>query len=462
MSMPSPIVPGGQLRVVLGVTRARVLPLRVAYQGHEQVRVVATSSTAGEVLSAIEREQVDAAIVDEDLHGLDRTRLAALQASRLRWIVLSRQPESARWDGFDAVVLSPETDPGDILRALQAAPTPALRHRAARAATGRHRTRTTAPSSRQAIAVDAPLAANSISQVIALWSARGSAGKTTFGLNALALDGAVEPTVLVELETTAASLAAYLDDGRDSHPRRARATLLDLAGAQLRTAAEWDLALDRCLQSLGGSYSPYARLLCGVAHPEQRYKLAEPAAFVEALVTALRRHFARVLLDVGSDPLGGESTEALVASTALHLADHVLVIATPEPASVHRTCMAISEAGSRLDRPNVGLVINRVDPKLHGDVSWISNAVGLPIVAVLPADDRAQRQAVAAAAPVVRHPDSRLRRPLGRFLQELGSPPAVTSFVPAPRQQRRALSWPGWGQLRAALTFVPGSIGGSR
>lgn len=290
--------------------------------------------------------------------------------------------------------------------------------------------------------------------MIALWSGRGSAGKTTLALNALALGGAVEPTVLIELETTAASLAAYLDDGRDGRPRRARRTLLDLAGAQLRTPVEWDEALERSLQPLG-EYSPHARLLCGVAHPEQRYKIADPTAFVEVLVRELQSRFTRVLLDVGSDPLGCESTEALVASSALRVADRVLVIATPEPASVHRTCMAIGEAGHRLDRPGVSLVVNRVDSKLHRDVGWISAAVGLPIAAVLPADDGAQRRAVAAALPVVRDPGSRLRRPLGSLLEQLGSPPSVSAFAPSPRQARL-------GSFRAMLSFVPGAAGSSR
>ena len=111
--------------------------------------------------------------------------------------------------------------------------------------------------------------------MIAFWSGRGAPGKTTLALNCLALAGAVEPTVLVELDTVAASLAAYLDDGRQGRPRRARSTLLELAGARLRTAEDWDQALGGILQPLG-SFSPHARLLCGIAHPEQRAKLTDP------------------------------------------------------------------------------------------------------------------------------------------------------------------------------------------
>jgi MinD-like ATPase involved in chromosome partitioning or flagellar assembly len=462
MSIEIPLPPGGQLRVVLGVSRSRVLPLRLAYQGHDHVRVIASCATASEVLAALEQGEADGAILDEDLHGLDRARLGVLKERHWRLVLLSRQPESAHWEGLACPVLSPESDPIDILRALQRTAQGELTRRRPSNQPQAHPT-PRPPQSGKAEQPTANVPAElqaAKSEVIAFWSGRGSAGKTTLALNSLALGGAVEPTVLVELETTAASLAAYLDDGRDGRPRRARSTLLDLAGGQLRSSVDWDWALTRTLQPLG-SYSPHARLLCGIAHPEQRTKLTDPAAFVESLIGALRRHFLRVLLDVGSDPLGGESTEALIGSTALRLADQVLVVATPEPASVHRTCMAVREAGYRLDRHGVNLVINRLDPKHHGDVSWISGAVGLPVLATLPADDGAQRRAAEAAVPVVRDPDSRLRRPLARLLEQLGSPRSLDAFVvPAPRPRRRP--FPVWGQLRTALTFMLSTQGGPR
>jgi MinD-like ATPase involved in chromosome partitioning or flagellar assembly len=461
-------LPAGQLRVVLGVSRARVLPLRLAYEADEQVRVVGSCTTASEVLAALERGEADGAILDEDLHGLDRARLEALKERQWRVVLLSRQPESARWDGSPGAVLHVESDPIDILHALRrAAPGQSFQHRRPSQTPARpaRQSPTTAKGEQPAASLPGAAPASK-SRVIGFWGGRGGAGKTTLALNSLALGGAVEPTVLVELETTAASLAAYLDDGRDGRPRRARGTLLELAGAQLRTSDDWEMTLAQILQPLG-SYSPQARLLCGIAHPEQRSKLANPVAFVEALVGALRLRFARVLLDIGSDPLGGESTEALIASTSLRLADQVLVVATPDRPSVHRTCMAVGEAGHRLDRQGVGLVINRVDPKLHGDVSWISDAVGLPIVATLPADDRAQRRAIAAAEPVVRDPDSRLRRPLGELLEQIGSPRSLDAFAVAPRLPRRLFSSsnskiPMWGRLRTALTFVLSVLGGPR
>ncbi|MGI9145806.1 MAG: AAA family ATPase [Chloroflexota bacterium] len=448
MTAASAVPPGAQLRVVLGVSRARILPLRLAYEGHDHVRVIASYAAAGEVLNALECDLADGAIVDEDLHGMTRARLGIFKERRWSLVMLSRQPEAPQWQGLAGPVVSPDTDPLDILRALQ------------RAVRGEFRPRR--PNQPRARATPTPSSAVQPARhagqprVIAFWSGRGAPGKTTLGLNALALAGAVEPTVLVELDTTAASLTAYLDDGHDGRPRRARGTLLELAGAQLRTSAEWEQALGSTVQHLG-SYSPHARLLCGIAHPEQRAKVTDPAAFIESLVAELGRRFARVLLDVGSDPLGGESTEASIGATALRLADRVLVVTTPEPASVHRTRMAVREAGDRLERGGVGLVINRVD-RHHGDVAWISNAVGLPILGILPADDRAQQRALAAAMPVVRDPDSRLRPPLAHLLEQLGSPSIADTFVPAPRPSRKV---PFWGQLRTAMSVLT-TFGGPR
>jgi MinD-like ATPase involved in chromosome partitioning or flagellar assembly len=450
MTIGSPNPPGIQLRVVLGVSRARVLPLRLAYESDAQIRVVASCTAAGEVLSALESEDADGAVVDEDLHGLNGARLAVIKERRWPVVLLSRRPEAPSWQGLAGPVLSPDADPLDILHALQ------------RAVRGEYvPRRSTQPRANAAPATGStPYPGLHAAQpgVIAVWSGRGAPGKTTICLNSLALGGAVEPSVLVELDTTAASLAAYLDDGRDGRPRRARSTLLELAGAQLRTAADWDRALGSTLQSLG-PYSRHARLLCGIAHPEQRTRLTDPSAFVESLIAELGRRFQWIWLDLGSDPLAGESTEARIGTTSLRLADRVLVVATPEPASVHRTCMAVREAGHRLDREGVSLVVNRVDAKQHGDVSWISNAVGLPILATLPADDRAQQRAVAAAMPVVRDTGSRLRSPLGRLLEQLGTPPTADAFDLAHRSARRV---PFVDQLRAAAAIALSTIGGSR
>ena len=106
---------------MLGVSRTRMLPLRLAYEGHERVRVIASCASAREVLSALTDDEADGAIVDEDLHGLNRACLALFSERRWPVVLLSRQPEAARWQGLAGPVLSPETDPIDMLHALRRA-----------------------------------------------------------------------------------------------------------------------------------------------------------------------------------------------------------------------------------------------------------------------------------------------------------------------------------------------------
>jgi hypothetical protein len=106
MTAGATIPSGGQVRLVLGVSRTRILPLRLAYEGHERVRVIASCASAREVLSALTADEADGAIVDEDLHGLNRDCLALFSERRWPLVLLSRQPEAARWNGLAGPVLS--------------------------------------------------------------------------------------------------------------------------------------------------------------------------------------------------------------------------------------------------------------------------------------------------------------------------------------------------------------------
>ena len=116
-SMPS----GGQVRLVLGVSRTRILPLRLAYEGHERVRVIASCASAREVLSALTDDEADGAIVDEDLHGLNRACLALFSERRWPVVLLESAAGGGPLAGMAGPVLSPETDPIDMLHALRRA-----------------------------------------------------------------------------------------------------------------------------------------------------------------------------------------------------------------------------------------------------------------------------------------------------------------------------------------------------
>ena len=146
--------PAPPLRVVLGVSRARVLSLRLAYQGHDHVRVIASCAAASEVLSLLERGDADGAILDEELHGLDRARLALLKERRSPLVLLSRRPEAVQWQGLAGPVLPLEADPADILLALLRA----VQGEYTLRRPGRRPVRTATPSASQPVAQSEPAA----------------------------------------------------------------------------------------------------------------------------------------------------------------------------------------------------------------------------------------------------------------------------------------------------------------
>jgi hypothetical protein len=173
---------------------------------------------------------IDGAIVDEDLHQLDREHLADICARGLRFVVLSRSPDASIWEGLAGPTLPIDAEPGEIVMSLR---------RALRGDIGQRHRRGAGIGSPTTPSGPALVRARSLRpRTIAFWGGAGSPGRITLALSTLALSGAVRPTVLLELDTTGASLVAYLDDGDDWRPRRARCSVLELVNgvhARLRT-----------------------------------------------------------------------------------------------------------------------------------------------------------------------------------------------------------------------------------
>jgi hypothetical protein len=253
--MTAPASPSGRLRVVLGLSRARTPRLKLAYQGDERVRVVAACASAGDVLAVLADRGADGAILDEELHGLGREQLGEFRRRRYPAVVLAASPSAPHWEGLAGPVLAPDADPTEILMALR---------RAVRGEyTPKRRGATAAPqaSPSRPTAAPEPRRAPGRAQVVGFWGS--GSGRTTLALSYCALVGAGRSVVLVELDTTGASLAAHLDDGADGRPRRVKQTIVELAKVRPATHEAWERELGRALQPLG-PYSRFARVLVGV------------------------------------------------------------------------------------------------------------------------------------------------------------------------------------------------------
>jgi MinD-like ATPase involved in chromosome partitioning or flagellar assembly len=273
----------------------------------------------------------------------------------------------------------------------------------------------------------------------------GAAGKTTTAVNLLTVLGVSRRAVLVDLDTTGASVAAHL---RAVQPAW---NILDVALKAPRSPEAWSQVLDHRLQRIG-SFSQGARVLCGISRPRERSALS--GAFVESLIAHLAERFDHVLLDLGDEPLSDSSAESMVGTAALRAAEHVLLVAAPDPASVHHAQMARDEAAAVLHLERTWLVLNRCGRGEDGASS--AAALELPLLARIPFDSQVQL-ALAEGQPAVCRLGSRLRQPIGQLAERIAAERVqIPTIIGAPHG-RDLLSW-----LRPRLAPVAALLGGSR
>ena len=356
-------------RVIIAVGRQQERRILEACLGNRTLRVVGRCNSAIELVHRAAQERADVVLVDDDLHLLDADHLDDLTGrKRLRVVLLAHDPESERWRGLQALVLPWTADPPQIHSAIERA----LKRDFGRVVQGsqsepigieRGDDGTSAPECRR-------------SQVVALFGGPGAPGRTTMAVNLLAVLGASTQTVLVDLDMTGSAVAAHL---RTVQPAW---NIVDIALKTPRTADEWDAAMAGRLQRIG-SFSEGARVLCGVGRPRERSILS--ARFVGELITQLRRRFDHVLLDLGDEPLLDSGVEALVAGAALRAADHILLVAAPDPVRLHHAQMARDEAAGVLELARTSLLLNRTSKAADEGLSS-SAVLDLPLAACVPFD----------------------------------------------------------------------------
>jgi len=215
--------------------------------------------------------------------------------------------------------------------------------------------------------------------VYAIASGKGGVGKTTTTVNlGTSLAGAGHGVVVVDVDLGMANLSGFVS------LEAGEATLHDvLAGEADIEEATYELA--------GSIYAvPGGIELDGYAETD--------TSELGSVIAALRERFDYVLLDVGA----GISHETVLP---LGLADSILLVTTPEPASV-QDCRKTVDLADRAGGSVGGLIVTRVHP--GSDVSYrdIADGLGLTLLATVP-EDPAIRESVFAGTPLVVHdPDS--------------------------------------------------------
>ncbi|MFT4891043.1 MAG: septum site-determining protein MinD [Halobacteriales archaeon] len=211
--------------------------------------------------------------------------------------------------------------------------------------------------------------------VYAIASGKGGVGKTTTTVNlGTALAGAGHRVVVVDADIGMANMAGFVS--------------LDGAATTLHDVLAGEATIDDALYRLADGIS---------AIPSGSDLASYAAAETEGLTTVverLRDRFDYVLLDVGA----GISHETVLP---LGVADGVILVSTPDPASVQDVRKTV-ELTERANGTVVGLVVTRFRP--DGDVAAeaIADRLNLTLLGTIP-EDGAVRSSIHDGTPVVVH-----------------------------------------------------------
>ncbi len=400
--------------------------------------VVRRCLSAADLLSTMESQRVDVAIVGTDLHGLGSEVLSAVVHSSVPLIVLAGSGlGEARWEtatGSQQVLPSDATR-DQVREALFRITTAgARRPKASAVATwldeGVSRSAVQSSGGRQA---QDPSTTMTTGTVIAFTGACDGLGCSTVAANVGAVLGRRASTVLVEADTLSPSFAAAL--GLDP----ARNVYLVAHERPGRDPQRWTQALASELQPLDVA-SPHATVLCGVPRPSLR--MALDPGFVTSLLRRLRVQAELVLVDI---PAGREegTTSAALHAAVLEGADRILITTTPDIVGLRRTAAFIEwlvgRPGGAALRPRLSLVLNRHRPRNHADPAEIAEVMRLPVAGTIPDDAEAMQQSLDLQRPAVACNRPR-RGSAARALEDLAGlietshQPALHADVSEPRR----------------------------
>lgn len=247
--------------------------------------------------------------------------------------------------------------------------------------------------------------------VYAIASGKGGVGKTTTTVNlGTALARAGRRVAIVDVDLGMANLAGFVGLSPNA------TTLYDvLTGDAEIDDATYQLSDGIVAVPSGIELDEYAETSLGG---------------LQDAIEGLAETVDAVLLDVGA----GVSHETVLP---LGLADAVILVSTPEPASVRDSKKTI-ELTERAGGTVAGLVVTRARPQSDVPYEEIADRLGIGLFGAVP-EDPAVRQSVYAGTPIVVHdPESRAAIAYAKIAAELvGADDPETILQAASEQARR-------------------------
>lgn len=215
--------------------------------------------------------------------------------------------------------------------------------------------------------------------VYAIASGKGGVGKTTTTVNlGTALARAGKRVAIVDVDLGMANLAGFVSLDADA------ITLHDVLAGEADVKDAIHPLADRIVAiPSGNSLEGYAETA-----PER----------LAGVIETLRAEFEYVLLDVGA----GVNHETVLP---LGLADAVILVSTPEPASIHdaeKTRDLTQRTGGTVE----GLLLTRIHPGSDLSYNEIAARLDVSLLGTIPDDDAVRKSVYAGTPLVVQVPES--------------------------------------------------------
>ena len=383
------------IRVLMGVdaTRERALlhALQAAVPRGGGAFHVLRAVTAPELEARLSSEGADAILLGEGLFELSPRTLAVLANPSRPVVLLGAAPGGVLPQGVMQVPA--ETGAAEICGLLEAAVqgspdelTAALQLAGVKLpSTGAGISRDPSPPDTRRVRGGKVL--------VFVGAPRGAAGMSRVTIESGCALGRRDKTLLVDAVPREPSFAAALA----LNPAR---NLTAVAAASLGTdPVRWTRALAEWCQPLDES-SPHAVVLAGVPTAPMRSRLSP--SFLAELLRQASAHgaFAYVVVDGGAEP-PPDTFEGACWRALVETADHVLLVTVPDTVGVARAHETLKGLAAAVPRERLGVVLNRYRKGEHDAPDEVAALMGVPVVAVVPQDERACRRALRTQRPLL-------------------------------------------------------------
>jgi pilus assembly protein CpaE len=237
-------------------------------------------------------------------------------------------------------------------------------------------------------------------RITELLGAKGGVGVSTMAANlAVSMAKSGKSTILVDLDLDMGSSAVILG-------LRPRYSVLDVVKNLHR--------LDRdLLGSLAESHDSGVVVLASPSQPGPGEKITRDQA--RLLLSFVRQHFDQVVVDL-------DRAISPVTIGALEAADDVLVVTTPDVASLNNTKRALPVIErATADTKRVRVVVNRRSSTDVITIADVSKALGKEVLATLPNEEAALTESLNTGRPEVLRNRSKYGRELESLIRSLAS-----------------------------------------